>query len=79
MISRGALQPQIFCDAVPASSRKLKIKTGKGRKGRAKTVLLHISVLSVEIEIGKEHLKGQKISSSFLACCVYNVLRVITG
>ena len=63
MISRGTLQPQLFqpqlvCDAVPALSRKLKIMiTGKGRKGHAKTVLLHISVLRVEIEIGKHHLK----------------------
>lgn len=58
MISRGALQPQLSCDTVAALSRKLKAMiTGRGRKGHAKAALLHISVLSVEIEFGKEHLK----------------------
>lgn len=64
MSSRSAIQPQLFqlqlfCDAVPALNRKLKIMiTGRGRKGgHAKPASLHGSVRSVEIEIGKEHLK----------------------
>lgn len=58
MTSRGTLQPQLFCDAVPALSRKLNITiTGKGRKGHKEAVLLHVSVLSVNVEVGKEHSK----------------------
>lgn len=63
MSSRSAIQPQLFqlqlfCDAVPALNRKLKIMiTGRGRKRHAKPASLHGSVRSVEIEIGKEHLK----------------------
>lgn len=63
MSSRCDFQPQLFqlqlfCDAVPALIRKLKITiTGTGRKAQTKPTFFSGSGRSVETEIGKERLK----------------------
>lgn len=73
-------QLQLFCVAVFALNRKLKIMiTGTGRKDHTKPTFFPGAVQRTEIEIGEEHLKLHKISNSSPACCVYNMLRVITS
>lgn len=60
--------------------QKIKIHYCMNRQKRpCKTNILPGFVRSVEIEIGKERLKWHEICNSPPACCIYNMLRVITS